>query len=77
MSEYYQQELIQLLEERVRKNSNYSLRALSRDMSVDAGDLSRIINGKKKITARIAYKIGVLLELDDKELLAFIKPVLH
>lgn len=65
-----------LLEDKQAKNPKYSVRALARDIGIDSGDLVNILNNKKKVTTRIAYKIGTYLEMNEKELLEFIKPTL-
>lgn len=48
MLDFYTQKLDELFAEKSKKNPNYSLRALSRDLHIDPGDLNRIMNNKKK-----------------------------
>ncbi len=74
--ETYIGELDEVLEKRKLKNPKYSARALARDIGIDPGDLTNILNGKKRITTKIAYKIGLHLGLKDDELLSYIKPTL-
>lgn len=77
MLDFYTQKLDELFVEKSKKNPNYSLRALSRDLHIDPGDLNRIMNNKKKVTPSIAYKIGLLLKLEEKEFLNFLRPALN
>ena len=58
------------------KNPLYSIRALARDINIDPSDLINILNRKKQMTTKIAYKIGIYFAYDDKELLNFIRPTL-
>ncbi len=72
----YSTSLQDLLQKRKQKNPGYSARALARDLEIDPGDLANILNGKKKITTKVAYKIGIHLGLKDAALLDFILPTL-
>lgn len=72
----YAGELADVLEKRKLKNPKYSARALARDIGLDPGDLTNILNGKKRITTKAAYKIGLHFGLKDEELLTYIKPTL-
>lgn len=51
------------LERRRERNSHYSLRAYARDLETDPSYLSKIMNGRRRISrnlaAKIAKKLGV------------------
>jgi plasmid maintenance system antidote protein VapI len=68
--------LISLYNERKERNQKYSKRALARDLNINAGDLISILKGKKSITPKIAYKIGIHIGHSDKSLMDFISPTL-
>lgn len=74
--EIYREGINHLLNERRRINSRYSIRALARDLQVDPSDLINIINNKKKVTAKVAYRIGMKLNLEESSLLDFLRPTL-
>jgi transcriptional regulator with XRE-family HTH domain len=46
---------------RSEKNKRYSLRAFARDLQVDAGQLSAILKGKKKLSLAKASEVSKLL----------------
>ncbi len=46
-------------------NPAYSLRALSRDIGLPQPVISLFMRGKRRLTAYMAYKIGVYLKLDN------------
>lgn len=75
-SHIYIQSLKNLLNERRNRNQKYSMRALARDIGVDPGYLVHIMNGDKKVTPKIAYKLAAILELESDEMLNFIIPAL-
>ncbi|MDH4468150.1 MAG: TIGR02147 family protein [Bacteriovoracaceae bacterium] len=66
---YYQKYLKSELSERINKNYRYSMRSFAKTITVDPGDLSRILNGTKILTPAIAKKIISKLSFstDDKE----------
>jgi plasmid maintenance system antidote protein VapI len=49
------------------KNPRYSVRAFARDINTSSSGLSDMLNGKKKLTPKIAYKLSKFLKLDDKQ----------
>lgn len=69
---FYQTFLKSELEERLRKNSRYSLRAFANSFSIDPGDLSRILNGTKVLTPDLSKKILKQLNLSPQETQEFI-----
>jgi plasmid maintenance system antidote protein VapI len=72
----YIEDLQAIFDERRLRNKNYSLRALARDLGVDPSDLVNILNNKKRVTPRVAYRIGLLLDLKEAQLLDYILPTL-
>lgn len=73
----YNESLSHLLNERRKINPRYSIRALARDLQIDPSDLINIKNNKKKVSAKVAYRIGVKLNLQDSSLLEYLRPTLH
>jgi uncharacterized protein (TIGR02147 family) len=59
------------LEKRMSKNSNYSLRAFSRDLGLDPSHLSAILKGKKGIAPSRALELAKTLKLNAAETLSF------
>lgn len=49
--------LKELLEEKKKANSRYSLRALARDLDIDQSNLSKILNGKRKPSPQQMMKL--------------------
>lgn len=64
---YYQDIIKRELAERLSKNARYSLRAFAKSLEMDAGDLSRILNGTKNLTPDLSKKILSQLSLNTKE----------
>ncbi len=54
-------------ERRVRSNPRYSLRAFARDLAMSPGEVSEIIKGKRRLTAKAIAKISVRLGLNASE----------
>lgn len=55
--------LAEELDRRVRLNPRYSLRAFSRDIGLSPGELSEILNGKRRATAKAIIKVSKKLGL--------------
>lgn len=55
------------LHRRQRLNPNYSMRAYSRDLGIDPGALSLILNGKRKLTASKAELIAARAKFDESK----------
>ncbi len=72
----YISQLNEILLKKKTANPHYSTRALARDIEMDAGDLSNILKGKKRVTPKLAYKIGLYLGLEGASLLSFMLPAL-
>lgn len=64
---YYQDYLKNELSERININPRYSLRSFAKSLKIDAGDLSRILNGTKVLTPELARKILGKLSLSRDE----------
>ena len=62
-SELYRQYLNNELARRCEKNSAYSLRAFAKALEIDAGTLSKILNGSQPLSFKMAEKILPKLEL--------------
>jgi plasmid maintenance system antidote protein VapI len=57
-----------LLEEKKTRVHSYSLRALARDLNVSQPLLTKILRGERKLSPRLALKIGRKLGLDKDKL---------
>lgn len=72
-----QQSLIIFLREtligRCKKNESYSLRAFSRDLSIEASALSKIIRGERSISKNMFDRISSSLNLSPKERSEFLE----
>lgn len=55
-------------EQKKEENPSYSMRALSRDLDITPSELSRIMAFKRKLSPKLAYKIGQYLSLPQEEL---------
>ncbi len=56
---------------RSRKNKTYSLRAFARDMTLDPGQLSSVINGKKNLSLSKASEVSKKLFKTPRDMLLF------
>lgn len=65
-----------VLSERKLKNHSYSLRALARDLSLDPGQLQRIISSKMAPTPLVAYRVGKHLNYNSDDVLKLIESTL-
>jgi uncharacterized protein (TIGR02147 family) len=63
--------LDQELAERSSVDPNYSLRAFARDLGVDSSFLSKLLNGKRSMTARTILTLAPRLSLSEPEILNF------
>jgi uncharacterized protein (TIGR02147 family) len=61
------------LVERERKNPNYSLRAYARDLGINPGNLSAILQGKKGLSPQAAERIARPLGLSEGEQLELVQ----
>src|SRR5690348_3475297 len=64
------------LEQRVTRNSSYSLRAFARDMNLSPQMLSLVLSGKKNISQEIAGNMIEGLELNPEEASHFLDLVI-
>jgi len=54
------------LASRRNKNSRFSLRAFAASLGMDPSDISKIINGKRKVGAKTIFQICDRLEISDE-----------
>lgn len=67
-TESFIQKIKMSLEERIKKNPQYSLRAYAKQLGVSAATLSGILSGQRKLTAEMMGKIGFALDLNPEEI---------
>ena len=72
---FYQTCLKQELERKLETNSRYSLRSFAKFIGIDSGTLSKVINGKKRITPNLSKKIIDKLELSPEDEKLFMNSV--
>ena len=72
----YIEDLQAIFDERRLRNNSYSLRALARDLDIDPSDLVNILKNNKRVTPRVAYRLGILLGHKEAQLLNYILPTL-
>jgi plasmid maintenance system antidote protein VapI len=65
-----------ILAEKKSKNNSYSLRALARDLEIDAGQLHRVVTSKMAPSPKVAFQVGKYLNLSSDELLRLIEVTL-
>lgn len=75
-TEAFTQQIKTALEERIKKNPQYSLRAYAKQLGVSAATLSGILSGKRKLTAEMMGKIGFALNLNPEEVWNYQKQTL-
>lgn len=68
--------LKQMLEERQKRNPNFSLRAFARHLGMSPAQLSQLISGKRPLTQKAAHKISERLDLSPMERLEFMRTTL-
>ena len=61
------------LTQRNSLNPNYSLRAFARDLGVDSSFLSKLLNGKRSMTARTILTLAPRLSLTDEQVQSFLQ----
>ena len=69
--------LVRELTERKDKNPLFSLRAFARQLKISPAQLSLLINGKKKLSAKLAEQLIDRLNLDTSEALDLIDGSSH
>ncbi|MEK2690841.1 TIGR02147 family protein [Bdellovibrio sp. GT3] len=62
----YRDLLLQELEKRVANNSNYSKRAMARQLKISPSMMSAILNGKRNLSPKSALDISKALKFDKK-----------
>jgi len=65
--------LEQELGRRSSANPNYSLRAFARDLGVDSSFLSKLLNGKRSMTARTILTLAPRLSLSEEQIQNFVQ----
>ena len=75
-NDFYVDCLKLLLENRISRNPHYSIRALARDLDIDPTYLLNILNKKRNMTPKNAYKLANHLNLQGESKLNFIEPSL-
>ena len=58
------QHIVDEFQKRKMANPTYSLRAFSRDIGVDQSLMTKILKGKRKVSAELACKLSGLLNID-------------
>ena len=58
------QHIVDEFQKRKSVNPTYSLRAFSRDIGVDQSLMTKILKGKRKVSAELACKLSGLLNID-------------
>ena len=53
---------------RLKKNSNYSIRAFAKALEIESSSLSQIINGKRPLTLKMCQRLGKRLGLSPDEI---------
>jgi uncharacterized protein (TIGR02147 family) len=56
---------------RCRANPKYSLRAFARSLDIEASALSKVLNGKRRVTTKMFHKLSGRLALNSKEVHQF------
>lgn len=59
------------LERRCQKNSQFSLRGFARMLEIEPSSLSKILNGKRRVTATMLERLGKKLNLSEEEISEF------
>lgn len=70
----FKQFLHEVYDLRLARNQNYSLRAFSRSLGMEASTVSQIMRGKRKLTAKTIKKVGEKLSLAPDQIQAFQDP---
>lgn len=63
-----QDQLLQRFSKLKEKNSNYTLRAYARKLGIHSGALSAILNGKRRVSRKMALRLAERLMLDPIEM---------
>ena len=71
---YYRLYLREELARRCETNPRYSMRSFARKLNIHSGALSGIMNGKRRISRKMAERISVNLLLNPDEKFDFFKP---
>lgn len=71
----YQDILVGELTKRKKKNNSFSLRSFARYLAISPAQLSSLISGKRKLSAKQAFKIANKLDLSPEDRLVLLKSV--
>jgi uncharacterized protein (TIGR02147 family) len=67
--------LFKIYAEKKSRNTNYSIRAFARDLSIPSGRLTEIFNGKRNLTEKLGQRISEKLSLSDSDTLILIETI--
>jgi len=60
------------LQNRTKKNSNYSLRSFARDLNIEPSSLSKLLRGKRTFSKQMIIRLSDALKIKDELILDFI-----
>lgn len=69
--------LFKIYTEKKSRNTNYSIRAFARDLSIPSGRLTEIFNGKRNLTEKLGFRISEKLALNESESTSFLDTIRH
>ncbi|WP_413289721.1 TIGR02147 family protein [Bdellovibrio sp. HCB337] len=69
--------LFKIYTDKKSRNTNYSIRAFARDLSIPSGRLTEIFNGKRNLTEKLGLRISEKLSLNDTESTSFLDTIRH
>lgn len=72
-SKSFREFLGQEFNRRTKSNSNYSIRAFARDLSINDSTLSQLIHGKRPLTSQRIIQIGQKIGLSSKDIERYVK----
>lgn len=67
--------LFKIYTEKKSRNTNYSIRAFARDLSIPSGRLTEIFNGKRNLTEKLGLRISEKLALSQTESTSFLDTI--
>jgi len=67
--------LYRIYTEKRSRNTNYSIRAFARDLSIPSGRLTEIFNGKRSLTEKLGTKISEKLNMPEEEVQHFLESI--
>lgn len=67
--------LFKIYTEKKSRNTNYSIRAFARDLSIPSGRLTEIFNGKRNLTDKLGLRISGKLGLPTHDAISFLEAI--